>query len=346
MTDLDDENLIKRFLLGELSPDEHERVGERLLGDEDFFAQVDAIEEDLIDDFACGRLGAAESERFERHFLVTDERRERLRFAFDFHQVLSASQPPAAQEAAVSLDDNHPGWWAWLRGRRALAFGSAFALLLIASGAVLLWRVLGRRTPQERVAATQEQRNMTSQNENVRVAGNDNRDETASGNQGQGETSPPPPRVAPSATTNEAPRRAENRGGNRPAAASLLAVALEPGSLRAEGGVKKFPVPKGVKTVLLKLQFDEDEEGATQQGESYSAEVKNSEIKTVHQAENLRASPARDGRRFVTVSVPARLLPVGNYQAVLRLRTPNGQLEGVGNYYFNVTEARSPKGGN
>ena len=343
MTGLD-ENLIRRFLLGELSPDEQERVGERLLADEEFFAQVDAVEEDLIDDYACGRLGAADSERFERSFLITDERRERLRFAREFHHVLSGSQQAAGGEAAASLDDGRQGWWAWLRGRRALAFGSAFALLLIASGAVLLWQALSRRNQQGPAAVTQEQRNTSSQNGNVQATGNGNQGNDAPANQGRSE--PSPPLITSGTPTNEATPPAGNRRENRPAASSLLAVALEPGRLRGEGDSKKFPVPEGTKTVLLRLRFDEDEEEATRRGATYEAELRSGESGTIHQAENLRPSAARGGGQFVTLRVPARLLTAGSYQVVLRKRSADGQAEGVGSYYFSVVEARHHRGEN
>src|ERR1044071_6730362 len=329
MTGLNEENLIKRFLLGELSAEERERVEERLLSDEDFYAQVDAIEDELIDDFALGKLDAAERERFERQFLITDERRERLKFAWDFHQVLSDSHPAAAEGAAVNpAGDDYSGIWAWLRGRRALAFGGAFALLLMSAGAILLWQVLSRRNPQEQATARQEQRSPTSQNENVSTAVNGNQDKDIPKDQAPIETSQP--RIASNTQTNQATRLAENRIGNRRLTVSSFVVALEPGSLRGEGDFKKFPVPKGMKTALLKLRFDDDEEGATRQRESYSVELQNGEIKTIHQAENLRSSSKRNLSRFVTLSVPARLLTAGKYSAMLRQRTPDGQGGGGG----------------
>jgi anti-sigma-K factor RskA len=348
MTEPDEENLIRRFLLGELSLDERERIGERLFADEDFFAQVDAIEDELIDDFALGRMNAADRERFERQFLTTDERRERLKFAWSFHRVLSASHPSATKEAAVKLVDEDASGWALLRRRRVLAFGVTFALLIIGTGAVLLWQAFSRRNSKEQVAATQEQRRSDSQNENVLTLGNGNgngnQDKDMPRDQGPSETSQP--HIASSRQINEASRLAENRKENRRLEASTFAVTLESGSLRGEGSFKKFPVPKGVKTVLLKLQFNNDEEGTKQQEAEYEAELKNGDIKTIHQAEKLRPSPARGGGRFVTVSVPARLLPAGNYYLILRKREPGGNVEGVGTYYFSVTEAHRSNGRN
>jgi anti-sigma factor RsiW len=341
MTGFDEENLIRRFLLGKLSAEERERVGERLFTDEEFFAQVDAFEDELIDDFARGKLSAEDRERFEQQFLITDERRERLEFAQDFHQALLESHPPAAEEAVNPADDDS-GVWAWLGLRRALAFGIAVSLLLIGAGALLLRQVLSRRNSREQEVATQQQQqsNRASQNENMRAVSNTVKDKDAPTNQEPIKTSQTP-LIASNTQINETPRPAENRVGSRRSTVSTFAVTLEPGSLRGDGDFKKFPVPKGMKTALLKLRFEDDEEATMPDG-SYSFELQNGELKTISRAENLRSSRVRGGR-FVTVRVPARLLTAGNYRAVLRRRAQNGQSEGVGSYYFNVSEAGRQK---
>jgi hypothetical protein len=129
----------------------------------------------------------------------------------------------------------------------------------------------------------------------------------------------------------------------RRSAASSFAVVLLPGSLRSEGGFKEFSVPKEVKTAQLKLQVEDDDEEPTLTGTTYEVELIHGEIKTIHQAGNARSSRGSGGDRFVSVSIPARLLTKGNYQAVLRKRAPDGTVEGVGSYYFNVTETRHNK---
>lgn len=350
MSGLSEENLIRQFLLGELPPDERERVGERLFADEEFLAQVDAVEEELIDDFARGRLDASERERFERYFIITEERQARLRFARDFHRALSSPSPPLLKDAdARPARDTHSGLWAWLRGRRMLALGFAVSLLLICSGAILFWRSFGGRNSHEQTVSTQgphtpasldEQQTPASRDENARTAGDGNQsssvpEDRAAGNRAQ-------PHAAPNTQANEAVRLAESQKGSRRPAAAALAIALEPGSLRGEAGFKKFAIPKGTKAVLLTLNFDDDEAGATHPATTYEVELQNGEIKTIYQATGLRSSSARGGESFVSVSVPAGLLPAGNYHVVLRQRGPDGKTEGVGSYYFSIAGGSRP----
>src|ERR1041385_3837954 len=144
MTELDEETLIRQFLLGSLPAEERERVEQRLLADEEFLVRVDAIEDELTDDFALGRLSATERARFEQRFLTTEERRERLEFARDFHRVLLESHISAASPApARRFGDFASSLRAWLRVRGALAFSVSLAVLLTCAAAVLWYVFIG-----------------------------------------------------------------------------------------------------------------------------------------------------------------------------------------------------------
>jgi hypothetical protein len=75
------DQLLKRYLLGELSSNERRRLEELFFNDAEAFERLLAIEDDLIDDYACGDLSRKQRKRFETHFLVSPERRERLALA-------------------------------------------------------------------------------------------------------------------------------------------------------------------------------------------------------------------------------------------------------------------------
>ena len=133
------------FLLGRLGDESpaRRRMEERLLLDPDFTAEMDAAEDDLIDDYVRGRLSAREREDFERYFLVTAERRESLAFAASFNarRTAPASAPPPGQS-----------FWAKLRASLsppllpAYAKAAALAAVLIVVGLVA-WRVIFRPAP-------------------------------------------------------------------------------------------------------------------------------------------------------------------------------------------------------
>jgi hypothetical protein len=72
---------LDRYLLGHLSLEEEERLEIEYLGDGDAFVRVQAAEDDLIDDYANGRLSADDESRFRERFLVRPEMAERVAFA-------------------------------------------------------------------------------------------------------------------------------------------------------------------------------------------------------------------------------------------------------------------------
>src|SRR5262245_31986291 len=74
----ENENSFYRFLLGDLSPVEQERIEIRLLEDLEFQELIQAAEFDLIDDYIRGDLTAEDVRRFERVFLNSHARRRKL----------------------------------------------------------------------------------------------------------------------------------------------------------------------------------------------------------------------------------------------------------------------------
>jgi hypothetical protein len=83
----EDDTPIRDFLLGKTPDASRDQLEERLLTDPDFSEWVSAIEEELIDDYTAGLLSGDERHRFEESFLVTEERRRRVRFSAALAQV-------------------------------------------------------------------------------------------------------------------------------------------------------------------------------------------------------------------------------------------------------------------
>lgn len=75
-----DEVLI-RYLLGELAPVEAERLDEQSVADPAFFDRLDAVENDLIDSYVRRELPDDLLERFKTHYLTSETRARKVRFA-------------------------------------------------------------------------------------------------------------------------------------------------------------------------------------------------------------------------------------------------------------------------
>jgi hypothetical protein len=69
------------YVLGELVGERAEEFERRYLGDQDTFELLEAVEEDLIEEYLRGGLSADVRELFERRYMSRPENREKIEFA-------------------------------------------------------------------------------------------------------------------------------------------------------------------------------------------------------------------------------------------------------------------------
>ena len=113
------EPAIRRYLLGLLPEAEAEALEDAYLGDPEVLARVRAVEDDLLDDYAAGRLTRDETGHFESRYLPSPYLRRRVTAARALR--LAADMPaPAAGQAP-------PGPIRW-RGPLAIAAGVLVAV--------------------------------------------------------------------------------------------------------------------------------------------------------------------------------------------------------------------------
>jgi anti-sigma factor RsiW len=120
--------VIVRYLLGELPEAEQESLERSYFSDPALLDRMEAVEDDLIDDYVRGALTPEQRTLFERHFL-NEKRRERVRMA----EALRRAVPP--RRAPVR---------AW-----ALPLAAA---LFVAALLAIVWLALENRTLRERPA--------------------------------------------------------------------------------------------------------------------------------------------------------------------------------------------------
>src|SRR3954451_23967493 len=90
-----DDELLRSYLLGELTAEEEDAVEGRLLREDELFELSEAIEADLLAEFARGSLTPAERERVGQRLASSPQGRERLRLARSLN-VLAAREKAAA----------------------------------------------------------------------------------------------------------------------------------------------------------------------------------------------------------------------------------------------------------
>src|SRR5436305_12616562 len=97
---------IRRYLLGGLSQKVLRQVEERLMTEDGFFEELLLVEEELIDDYIGDQLSLDERQSFEQHFLSTPGRHGQSRFA----QALSRYVSNASARAQRLAPTPEPTW--------------------------------------------------------------------------------------------------------------------------------------------------------------------------------------------------------------------------------------------
>lgn len=72
---------IKSYFLGNLSEGESNRLEIEVAENEELFELAEIVEIELIDDYLQGSLSLSDKRRFEKHYLITNARYEKLNFA-------------------------------------------------------------------------------------------------------------------------------------------------------------------------------------------------------------------------------------------------------------------------
>lgn len=101
----EEEALFRDYLLGSLNEEKEGQVEERLLVDDDFAERLSVAENNLIDDYVFAALLAGERESFEENFIITDERRKKLRLAQALEVYVDRMPAP------VVVPDLSVPWW-------------------------------------------------------------------------------------------------------------------------------------------------------------------------------------------------------------------------------------------
>ncbi|HEX8163433.1 MAG TPA: hypothetical protein VF538_16295 [Pyrinomonadaceae bacterium] len=140
-----DERIVA-YLLAELPEGESERFEEECFAQEDWPDQINLVEEELIDDYLRGELAPGQRKSFERNYLTTAARRERVRMAAAL--LCHVDQCSAVNASAVNKAAAARAGQTWHGRLRAfwegqsmgLRAASALAALVIIAGAWWLAR--------------------------------------------------------------------------------------------------------------------------------------------------------------------------------------------------------------
>ena len=302
------DNLIHRYLLGELPEPEQTAFEQELLGDREKFDEVWATESTLVDSYVRRQMSRSDSDRFERSYLASPRRRERVAIAELFLQQIDGPVTPAVS------------WWsrffASMR-RPQLVFGAALAMLILLSSS-LGWLYVERTRLTERLAKLQ----------------NEAQAERSSRQQREQELA----RRAQETEKENTQQRQENERLNaeleqfrgkrqEPEPSAVLSFLLTPGLARGQNAApSQIPLVRGPLRLLMAVN------GSPYP--SYRFRLQTVEGREIF-SQSSGVGSAKD-RAFATMTVPAGKLVKGDYVLILSGRSAAGAIEVIDRYFFQV----------
>jgi len=323
-----DENLIRAYLLGELSEIEQAQLEQRLMTDDECFHLATAMEEELVDQYLYGQLSKAEQEKFSRRFLATPEGAEQLRLAATLKKYvrrerLDKQMGVRRQLSASDATPRRSAGFAWL-GLQSAAARYALVAAAIFLGAILVLggRVWRLQSQVEQLRASQGSPTSREQELQNQLAEQRSRNDD----------------LATSLQQTQAERaRLElevqrlNSPGNDHSQTLVASLTLPPGRPRSVGNNNLLVIKPGMSQVRLHLLVREPAYT------TYQASLQTASGKPVWTAESLTPQLA-GGRIHLRISLPAQFLSGGDFQLRLQGRTGSGDYEEAGNYYFRVAK--------
>ncbi len=299
------DGLARRFLLGQLPPEEQGRIEELAFLDPDTFAFLRAVEDDLVDEFLYDELSPDEKELFRKSFLTKPGRPQDVRIARALKQYLAEDEP--VNEVVVArtiVSQPKPTFFQWFR------LGALSAPLLIA--AILIITGLGA------LVAIQISKNKDEQQAHV-------------------QPSPVPtpsssPAASPAPSASPSPQETPNKPSPTPRQTMepIFAVLVPTASVRSDDQATKLARPDRPLTLELPVI-------SVTPYRSYKASLQTGET-TLQTWSNLKTRELSMGKGIQVTIQPSLLSGSQRFRIVLNGTTANGQTQTVHNYHFQLTE--------
>jgi cell division protein FtsB len=318
------EDLIRRYLLGELSEAEKAALEDEYFIDPSEYDRLCKAEDELVDRYARGALPEADRERFERSYLTNPRRRRHVMFARALTQVVDeslAARQAAPQTAAGEWIERPDTGFSWLFRFARLPRGARFALsitaaLLIGLGGTWLVIVASRLRAQLAEAAREgETHRRSAQMQAQRIA-----DLEAQYRQ-----------LAAERERLQAQLQAEREKASPTSRPIPVFFALSLRAFRDYGGQEPLTliIPRGAEEARLQIHITEHA------FPSYQVMLLTTDGKEVFAQKGVRPQATRKGTT-VTVSVPTRKFADGHNIMSLSGISGVGEVETLGKVIVEV----------
>lgn len=297
------EEVLRRFLLGDVSDDLRDAIEDCFLTDEEFSARLLVVEDETIESYLRGELLARDKELFEKAFLTNPRRRERV---LAIKGVIAAANAEAdlitAKQESSSLLASVFAFLSFENSFARYAF-AAVVLFILFGGA---W-FLANRNRDERLAI-------------------------ANTNQIEDKTEPEKPAPSPAATNQPTPQQptpSPTPQLQKQSEPTVAAIVLRPTLLRDPSGAAKLVLAPSVKQAKIQLNLERDNY------KSYVVRITTVEGNPVWQGGPLYARKSKSGSAII-FNLSAKLLADNDYVIELSGVSEAGPIESFADYFVSV----------
>ena len=326
-----DENQLRSFLLGELSENEQTNIAQAAFADEDLLAHLQTVENDLIDEYVRGEITQNEKQNFERMFLTSAERKQKIEFAQAFTE-FKENNAALTQTGKLASKFERKDFWQTVFPnyfKPQLAF-AAIALFVLLIGWLIFFDSGKGKTEiaeQNNVnAILSPTPNQTTNNVNNQTANRTSISPNVSPTSGTTSAPDKPNQNKQNNTQPTSPKPAPSIKPNAPAR-TFAALIFPIGMTRDDRGkLLQLNLPANVRNARLIFNLEKGDEY-----KDYQIQIRN------RSGANAFESTARRSGQTVIVSIPAARLAAGKYETVLRGASKD-QSQTIGYYDFEIVK--------
>lgn len=319
------EELIVRYLLGDLSDDEQQRLEDRAFSERRYIQEIVAVEDDLIDDYIRGSLSERERRQFEDRFLASHERRQKVAFASALAKIASLSTAAATAHPPVTAR-RPSSWWDSFIGIIRDANPTVKLSMAAASLAIVIgipWSLAQRAKLHGEIERLQAEHHA----EQARQA---NLERQISDEQARSAELTERLQREREQREMDEERTRPHKGRSQPAPPQIASLILWPGISRSENKSQQLVIPRAARLTHLQIVFEREDEY-----QGFRVEIRTAQGREVWVRDNLRPRQSQAGR-VVDLIVPQSAFRTGRYELILKGVIDHQVYEDVRYYYLDV----------
>lgn len=314
-----EKQLMKNYLLGDLSSDEQTQIEEKYFADDSFYQQLKITETELIDAYLCNELDIKEKKKFEEKFLSSKDGKQKVEMTRAF---LKSINKITGEKAVLEIPviSNYKRRFVWSESKTLKQFALAASLvILLGGGSWLMFQTIKLQNQIKILENQQSQQQADFQKKEQLLQ---QKSDTSQKRYEQIKQELDTERQERTLLENEISKLLQK-------SAQVISMVLTTGLTRDNATTKLLNIPPDAQILQLKLML---EEGV----ESYSTYQVT--IKTVDGKQIWQQKVTDNVKKSINVSVKTVTFSNDDYLVTVSGINKNGEVFELADYYFRVAK--------